>query len=214
MTKLSALTVATLLIATATPADAAPVTWTFITTNCAAFVGTCNGGQMPGTYVPLSLSLTLPGPTSSGSAHWGQPGNPDFSSAPVYTGDTFLLSLSDAIPLTPAYNGMPNCTQAHGAFCDFNISWFENAGVLGISIALETQNSDLGTLPPASGSPFGPTGGNFAGMSGDGCGLGSNCVLTGYWQSNLVTEPISAIMVLSGLLGLALARRFLRPSVG
>jgi len=213
MNKLIALAVATLLIGTATPADATPVTWTFITTNCTAFVGTCNGGQTPGTYVPLSLSLTLPGPTSSGSAHWGQPGNPDFSSAPVYTGDTFLLSLSDALPLTPAYNGMPNCTQAHQAYCDFNIFWSENAGVLDISIALETQNSNLGTLF-GSARPFGPTGGVFAGMSGDGCGLGSNCVLTGYWQSNLLTEPISAIMVLSGLLGLALARRFLRPSVG
>jgi hypothetical protein len=80
MNKSIAPAAATLLIATAIPADATPVTWTFITTNCTALFGdSCNvGGRTPlGMSVPLSLSLTLPGPTSSGSTHRGQAGLPD-----------------------------------------------------------------------------------------------------------------------------------------
>jgi chitodextrinase len=83
MNKLIAPAAATLLIATAISAEATPVTWTFITTNCTAlFGGSCKIGEPtpPGMYVPLNLSLTLPGPTSSGRAHWGQPALPDFSS--------------------------------------------------------------------------------------------------------------------------------------
>jgi chitodextrinase len=82
MNKLIAPARAILLIVTAISADAAPVTWTFIPTNCTALFGdSCNVGEPtpPGMYVSLSLSLTLTGPTSSGSAHWGQPGLPNFS---------------------------------------------------------------------------------------------------------------------------------------
>jgi hypothetical protein len=39
------------------------------------------------------------------------------------------------------------------------------------------------------------------------------CTVTGFWQSDL-PEPMSAIMLLSGLLGLALARQYLRLSRG
>jgi hypothetical protein len=83
MNKLIAPAAATLLIATAISADAAPVTWTFIPTNCTAlFGGGCYVGEPtpPGMYVPLSLLLTLAGPASSGSSHWGQPGLSNFSS--------------------------------------------------------------------------------------------------------------------------------------
>ena len=89
MNKLIAPAAAALLIATAMPADATPVTWTFITTNCTAlFGGSCNVGEPTpsGMYVPPTLSLTLPGPTDSGSRHRGQPGLPDFSSGNASSG--------------------------------------------------------------------------------------------------------------------------------
>jgi len=89
MNKLIAPAAAALLIATAMPADATPVTWTFITTNCTAlFGGSCNVGEPTpsGMYVPPTLSLTLPGPTDSGSRHRGQPGLSDFSSGNASSG--------------------------------------------------------------------------------------------------------------------------------
>ena len=70
MNKLIALAVAAVLSVIASAASATPVTWTFIQTDCTALQGSC-GGPTPGTFEPLHLSLTVPGPTSSGTAQWG-----------------------------------------------------------------------------------------------------------------------------------------------
>ena len=116
---------------------------------------------------------------------------------PVYTGDTFTLSASDGFTLTPAFNGVPNCFQiTHGAYCDFNVAWSESDGVLdSISIQFQTQVEDL---------TIGLTGGTLgtAETSGAGCGIHSICDVTGFWQSDLLPEPMSARLLLRGLLGL------------
>jgi hypothetical protein len=56
-------------------------------------------------------------------------------------------------------------------------------------------------------------GGGFSWVDPGDCFFFPGCEFVGSWQSNLVPEfvpePMSASLLLSGLLGLALARRFL-----
>ena len=101
------------------PAADATVIWSFYETA----ITFCNN---PGSCVLppqpfVLLTLTLPGPTSAGTATWlpQETRNP-----PVYTGDSFALSLPGptASPLlTPAFTGVPDCQNSPAALCDFDI---------------------------------------------------------------------------------------------
>src|SRR5215471_165650 len=77
-------------------AHATPVTWTFFETSCTAPAGafSCPApaglaglGSQQITFPYALATLTLPGPTSSGSAVW-------FGGTPTYTGDTLPPTLS------------------------------------------------------------------------------------------------------------------------
>ena len=194
---------ATILSAIAAQARGAPVTWTFYETGCTLSGGPCNA-QPPVPFPYPLATLILPGPTSSGTAFW-QGGLPP-APAPVYTGDNFTFEYA-GIFITPAFNGEPNCLEGHG-LCEFDLSWSEVGGELE-SIALNAL-SDMDQI--GYRGSFGLTGGVF-GSDGtvDDCFF-AQCVATGFWQSNLpVPEPMTTSLLLSGLLGLALTRRFLRP---
>ena len=209
MNKLIALAVATVLIALA-PAANATVVWTFFETSCTgfSFSGPCHSDHPVAFPFPL-VTLTLPGPTSAGTAVWKPGTGPP---PPVYTGDTFVLSYP-GILLTPAFTGsnvVGQCSAPSHGICNFDLSWSETAGQLGsVSIQVLGTNDQIG--PATGGGGFGLTGGIF-GSDGevDNCQF-AQCIATGFWQSNL-PEPVSASLLLSGLLGLGFARRFLRPS--
>jgi hypothetical protein len=155
------------------------------------------------------MTLVLPGPTSAGTAIW------DGVNPPVYTGDSFILNVPFTRSLTPAFMGNPGpfgpgCSDAfaRSAICDFNISWSETAGALtSVSITIDAVNDDIGG---AAGPPhvFGLTGGPIASdLTLGGCG-NTQCVIAGFWQSDLVVpEPMSAVLLLTGLLGTGLASR-------
>jgi hypothetical protein len=103
------------------------------------------------------------------------------------------------------------------ALCFYEIGWSEISGGLNdVSISLLTGDFDVGNAFNISsggpGTPFGLTGGRIiAGHTQfDNCPELTTCDITGFWQSNLVPEPMSASLLLSGLLGLALGRRYLR----
>jgi hypothetical protein len=190
------------------PAGATPVTWSFYETA----ITSCNN---PGNCVlppqPLVfITLALPGPTSNGTTTWLGTG-----SQPVYTGDSFTLTVPFTQPLTPAFAGdasqIPagtDCSNGfHTTICDFNISWSEVAGVLtSISINIDAVNDNIGGLAGPSG--FHLIGGAIAsdGTLG-GCGF-TQCQIAGFWQSDLpVAEPASAALLASGLFGAWLGRR-------
>jgi hypothetical protein len=188
-------------------AYAAPVIWSFYETA----ITSCNGSSCVLPPQPFVLmTLALPGPTSSGTATWLGTG-----SQPVYTGDSFILTASASsgfTRLTPAFVGDASNPGGLGcsirAICDFNISWSETAGDLtAVSINLDTFNDDIGGL--AGRGAFGLTGGPLAsdGTLG-GCSL-TQCTVAGFWQSDLmgVPEPMSAVLLLTGLLGTCLASR-------
>jgi hypothetical protein len=145
----SFVTAAMLAFLSVTSARATPVIWSFYETA----ITSCNilGGVEGSCILPpqpfVLMTLTLPDSTSTGTAIWQ--GSP---SLPVYTGDSFALSLpfkAVANPLTPAFAGgglaCPEGVFGSGALCDFNISWAESAGVLtAISINVDGINDDIG----------------------------------------------------------------------
>jgi hypothetical protein len=120
--------------------------------------------------------------------------------------------------LTPAFAGATSnpggldCQDSFvgsGALCDFNISWAENAGVLtAISINVDAIDDDIGGF--AGRGPFGLTGGPVASDFILGGCSDTQCIIAGFWQSDLavsVPEPISAVLLITGLLGTCFATR-------
>jgi len=154
--------------------------------------------------------LALPGPTSNGTATWLGTG-----SQPVYTGDPFTLTVPFTRPLTPAFVGAASnpggfaCPDGiRSTICDFNISWSASAGNLtSVSINLDAINDDIGGL--AGLGAFGLTGGPIASDGTLGGCTFTQCIVAGFWQSDLaaVPEPISALLLITGLLGTCLASR-------
>ena len=217
MNKLVALVISTIASAAPIAAHASPVTWSFYETAITSCQEPLNCVLPPQPFV--LMTMTLPGPTSAGTADWGGSSPP---SVPVYTGDSFALSLPfdvirGPVVLTPAFAGNPgglDCLQSplgSHALCDFDISWSETAGVLtAISISVEGPTDFVGGLTiNVIFGPFGLTGGPVGsdGIIG-GCG-DTQCTVSGFWQSDLtaVPEPISAVLLITGLLGTCLASR-------
>src|SRR5260370_3701700 len=134
------------------PAGATPVTWSFHETAITSCNNPGNCVLPPQPFVLVTWALA--GPASNGPATWLGPG-----SQPVYTGDSFTLTVPFTPPLTPAFAGdasqIPagtDCSNGfHTTICDFNISWSEVAGVLtSISINIDAVNDNIGGLagPP------------------------------------------------------------------
>src|ERR1700738_4288535 len=147
MNKLVALVISTIASAAPIAADASPVTWSFYETG----ITSCNSPRdcmLPRQPFVL-MTLTLPGPTSSGTATWLGTGT-----QAVYTGDSFTLTVPFTRPLTPAFagdasnpGGIPCSDGGRATICDFNISWSETAGDLtSVSINIDTVNDDIGGL--------------------------------------------------------------------
>ncbi|HJY48315.1 MAG TPA: hypothetical protein VJ349_06705 [Stellaceae bacterium] len=216
MNKLVGLVISTIAFAAPIAADASPVTWSFYETG----ITSCNSPRdcmLPRQPFVL-MTLTLPGPTSTGTAIWQ--GGP---SLPVYTGDSFALPLPfltlHPATLTPAFAGAASniggrdCLDnfvGSGALCDFNISWAESAGVLtAISINVDAIDDSIGGMAPERGS-FGLTGGPLASDFILGGCSNTQCTVAGFWQSDLaasIPEPMSAVLLITGLLGTCLASR-------
>jgi hypothetical protein len=188
-------------------ASAVPVTWSFHETSCVTEHGADCTPPQPFVFV----TLTLLGTTSAGSAFWlgGDPPLPP----PVYTGDSFAL----AVPflrqtLTPAFTGQfPNC-QTNFQICDFDIKWAETAGHLdSVNISIDGVFDNIGGLTSLRLLPLGLNGGQVATDSPflGGCNmLTTPCTIGGFWQSDLaVPEPMSAVLLITGLLGTCLASR-------
>jgi hypothetical protein len=215
MNKLVGLVISTIAFAAPIAADASPVTWSFYETG----ITSCNSPSAFSCVLPpqpfVLMTLTLPGPTSTGTAIWQ--GSP---SLPVYTGDSFALPLPFLRrPLTPAFAGAASniggrdCLDSgvgSGALCDFNISWAESADVLtAISINVDAIDDSIGGMAPERGS-FGLTGGPLASDFILGGCSNTQCTVAGFWQSDLaasIPEPMSAVLLITGLLGTCLASR-------
>jgi hypothetical protein len=156
-------------------------------------------------------TLVLPGPTSAGTAIW------DGVSPPVYTGDNFTLTVPvvhGALTVSPAFTGYPVVGFCHesaspSTICDFDISWSETAGdLIAVRINIDAVNDDIGGL--AGRGAFGLTGGPIASDGTLGGCTFTQCIIAGFWQSDLavsVPEPISAVLLITGLLGTCFATR-------
>jgi hypothetical protein len=189
-------------------AYAAPVIWSFYETAITSCNNPRNCVLPPQPFVLMTLAL--PGPTSSGTAVWLGTG-----SQPVYTGDSFILTVPFTLPLTPAFlgdasnpGGLGCLNGVHNTICDFNISWSETAGDLtAVSINIDAVNDNIGGL--AGRGAFGLTGGPLASDGTLGGCTNTQCIVAGFWQSDLtqVPEPMSAVLLLTGLLGTCLASR-------
>jgi hypothetical protein len=199
--------IAAALIALPPTADAT-VIWSFYETT----ITSCNGGTCVLPPQPfVLLTLTLPGPTSAGTATW-PPVISGTRNPPVYTGDSFALSLPfgpTATPLlTPAFAGVPDCHgSSPAALCDFDISWTEVAGVLtAVNINVDESFNNIGGM--AGKGPFGLTGGPLASdLILGGCSA-AQCTVAGFWQSDLTApEPMSIAPLVAGLVGTWLSRR-------
>ena len=196
--RLAAVFAAALTTAIGNQARAA-VTWSFFETGISCFQPSCFLPTQPYVF----MTLTLPGPTSSGTADWD--GGP---TTPVFTGDFFELRFPfppgrlnpDFVPAPIA----PICVF----ICGFHVSWSETDGrLVGVAINVDAFNDNIGGQ---AGGPFGLTGGRIAsdaeGRLG-GCVI-TLCEVTGFWQSDLaVPEPSTATLVLVGLFGAWFARR-------
>ena len=219
MNKLAGLVISTIAFAAPIAADASPVTWSFYETG----ITSCNSPSAFSCVLPpqpfVLMTLTLPGPTSTGTAIWQ--GSP---SLPVYTGDSFALPLPFLTlhpgTLTPAFAGAASnvggrdCLDnfvGSAALCDFNISWAENAGVLtAISINVDAIDDNIGGLGGHPPPFFGLTGGPLASDFILGGCSNTQCTVAGFWQSDLaasIPEPMSAVLLITGLLGTCLASR-------
>jgi hypothetical protein len=118
----------TIVALAALPASAkATVIWSFYETSCTYSTdGPCTLPMQP----TVIAELTLPGPTSTGTASW--PG----SGPPTLTGDadfTFTPAVSN--PVAPPSYGISNISCGVGFFspatiCNYDISWSEVAGQL------------------------------------------------------------------------------------
>jgi len=209
MNKLVGLVISTIAFAAPIAADASPVIWSFYETA----ITSCNSPRdcmLPRQPFVL-MTLTLPGPTSSGTATWLGTGT-----QPVYTGDSFTLTVPFTRPLTPAFAGDASnpggilCSDGGRAtICDFNISWTETAGDLtSVSINLDAVNDAIGGLAGPPRTFFGLTGGPIASDGTLGGCTFTQCIVAGFWQSDLtaVPEPMSAVLLITGLLATCLAR--------
>jgi hypothetical protein len=210
MHKLLPVAIAAIWLTSPVAADAAPVTWNFYETGCVAELGLSTSPcKLPPQPYAIA-SLTLPGPTSSGSAQaYGYALYPNLPAAPpILTGGgndfTFVLN-GTASKLTPSDligPGKNNPGYFPDAIDHYDISWTEIAGQLTkVSVYFLTEANEISV-----GLNGGFIGSDF--MLG-GCNL-STCDVTGYWQSDLaisVPEPMSAVLLITGLLGVCLARR-------
>jgi hypothetical protein len=171
-------------------ANATVVTWSFYETSCTP-------DCIPFTR-PLA-TLTLSGPTSSGYAEWNV-----YPIPPTLEGDTdftFTPAAGDMIS-PPDYGNTPDCEGSDTAVCRYEIGWVETDGQLnGFSLYYLTASVEF--------RDFGLTGGIIVSDPGfGGCPSGTTCIVTGVWRSDLpVSEPGSAILLLSGILGFGAARR-------
>jgi hypothetical protein len=154
-------------------------------------------------------TLVLPGPTSAGTAIW------DGVSPPVYTGDNFTLTVPvvhGALTVSPAFTGYPVIGFCHesaspSTICDFDISWSETArDLIAVRVNIDAVNDDIGGL--AGRGAFGLTGGPIASDGTLGGCTFTQCIIAGFWQSDLtaVPEPMSAVLLITGLLATCLAR--------
>jgi hypothetical protein len=215
MNKLVGLAISTIAFAAPIAADASPVTWSFYETG----ITSCNSPLPFGCVLPpqpfVLMTLTLPGPTSAGTATWLGTGT-----QPVYTGDSFTLTVPFTRPLTPAFagdasnpGGIPCSNGFRETICDFHISWSETAGDLtSVGINLDAVNDNIGN--PPFGRAFGLTGGPIASDGYLGGCTNTQCIIAWFWQSDLtaVPEPMSAVLLITGLLGACLALRSRRSA--
>jgi hypothetical protein len=183
----------------------ATVTWSFFETGISCVSGQC--------FLPLQpfvfATLALPGPISQGTAQWLGFGPP-----PVYTGDDFILSIVDAgLRLSPAFDGDQGgqeCGVGGGrrTICDFDISWSAAPSFLNIGINLDAINDNIGGF---AGRTFGSFGGSIATDFLLGGCENTQCVITGFWQSDLaMPEPSTASLALVGLIGSWFTKRHRR----
>jgi hypothetical protein len=94
--------------------------------------------------------------------------------------------------------------------CDFDVSWSETAGDLtSVRINIDAVFDNIGGLAGSPHTFFGLTGGPLASDTTlGGCG-DTQCIVAGFWQSDLaaVPEPMSAVLLITGLLGTCFASR-------
>jgi hypothetical protein len=187
-------------------ASATPVTWSFYETA----ITSCNGSCVLPPQPFVLTTLILPGPTSAGTGTW------DGVSPPVYTGDNFTLTVPvehGLLLVSPAFTGNPvigSCGESPlpSTICDFDISWSETAGDLtAVRINIDAVNDNIGGL--AGRGAFGLTGGPLASDGTLGGCSNTQCTVAGFWQSDLavVPEPMSAVLLMTGLLGTCWASR-------
>jgi hypothetical protein len=196
----SAIILASLAFLSLSPAADATVTWSFYETG----ITSCNGSCVLPPQPFVFATLAMPGPTSTGTAFW------DGIGAPVYTGDNFTLMVGP-FDITPAFAGHPGetlCALPRAA-CDFDISWAETAGALtAVSISIDGVNDDIGR-------DFSLSGGRIASDGTLGGCTFTQCTITGFWQSDLLTsfsqselpEPSSLAILATGFLALFALRR-------
>ena len=178
----------------------ATVTWSFYETSCTPI----SGGGTCSPFTDALASLTLPGATSTGSADW----TGSLLTPPVLTGDTdFTFTPSRGDPIAPPDYGFNSlCAMGGGetpeTVCRYDINWSETAGVL-TAIGITYQ-----TVSVAEILNLGLTGAIIASDNSiGGCPQGGACTVTGFWRSDLpVSEPASAMLLLSGILGFGVVR--------
>ena len=182
-----------IVVVTPITVKAIPVTWSFFQTA----ITSCNGRCILPPQPFVLMTLTLPGNTSTGTATWQGPG-----ATPVYTGDSFILTVPFAT-LTSAFAGAGECVIR--APCAFDISWSEAVGVLtSVDINVAGFNDDIGTF--AGRFSFGLTGGALASDNVLGGCFDTQCVVSGFWQSDLaVPEPMSAVLLITEIIAAWLA---------
>jgi hypothetical protein len=131
-------------------AHAAPVTWRFYETS----IVSCNNSGFPiACALPpqpfVLMTLRLSGCTSTGTTTWVGTG-----SQPIYTGDSFTLTVPFTRPLRPPFagdasnpRGVPCSSGGRSTICDLNISWSETAGDLTLVVFnIDGVNDSVGGL--------------------------------------------------------------------